>query len=180
MRAGLFALGLCCVAAAALADPGVAVPDGYRMDEYRAAVPDTVPGGVVLHVADLQAAIARGGIVLIDVLPAPRQPPGMRPGTLWLPPHHPSLPGALWWPEVGRGAITAAAEARFRERLQEVTAGDAGRLVVFYCLPDCWMSWNAARRAAAAGVRAAWFPEGVDGWRSAGLPLQDVRPEAFE
>lgn len=168
------------MAGAALADPGVAVPDGYRMDEYRAPTPDAVPGGVVLHVAALQAAIARGDVVLIDVLPAPRQPPDMRPGTPWLPPRHPSLPGSLWWPEIGRGAIPASAEARLRQRLTEATAGDSSRLVVFYCLPDCWMSWNAARRAALMGFRAGWFPEGVSGWRDAGLPVQDVQPEAFE
>ena len=164
----------------ALADPQIAVPDGYRMDDYRAPVPDTVPGATVLHVPELQAAIARGEVVLIDVLPAPRQPAGMKAGTPWLPPRHLSLPDALWWPEVGRGALTAGAAARLRQRLEEVSGDAPGRLLVFFCLPDCWMSWNAARRAASMGARAGWFPEGVDGWRDAGLPLAEVQPEEFE
>lgn len=167
-------------AATASADPGVAVPENYRMDDYRAAVPDTVPGATVLHTAELQAAVAGGSVVLIDVVPAPRKPPGMQPGVPWLPPRHHSLPGALWWPEIGRGAISPSVEARLKQRLGEVTIGHPRRLVVFYCLPDCWMSWNAARRVAAMGFHAGWYPEGVDGWRDAGLPLQDVRPERIE
>ena len=50
---------------------------------------------------------------------------------------------------------------------------------MFYCLERCWMSWNAAKRAVAAGYAAvAWYPEGTDGWQDAGLPLIEARPEA--
>jgi PQQ-dependent catabolism-associated CXXCW motif protein len=89
---------------------------------------------------------------------------------------HRSLPGSLWWPDVGRGALPPWVEARFRQRLQEV-AGTPPRVVVFFCLPDCWMSWNAAKRAAAAGFQVAWFPDGADAWEAAGLPLEAVEPE---
>ncbi len=157
------------------ADPGVPVPDGYRQDDYRAPVPDSVPGGEVLHLPAMRELVARGGAVLVDVLPAPRRPDAIRPGSPWLPQPHRTLPDALWWPEVGRGALPPDMEARFAERLRAVTDGDPARLVVFFCLNDCWMSWNAARRAAALGVRAGWFPEGVDGWDAAGLPTVAVR-----
>lgn len=167
-------------AAPAYADPNVPVPDGYRLDEYRAPVPDTVPGAAVLHLPAMQERVARGDAVMIDVLPAPRRPPGMRPGTPWLPTRHPSLPGTLWWPEIGRGALPEQVQARLRQRLRDVTRGDPDRLVVFFCLADCWMSWNAARRAGSMGVHAAWFPEGVDGWQALGLPTQDTVPEEFE
>jgi rhodanese-related sulfurtransferase len=30
------------------------------------------------------------------------------------------------------------------------------------------------------GFHAAWFPDGVDGWKAAGLPTQDTLPEEFE
>ncbi|MEA1648849.1 hypothetical protein UAJ10_07440 [Nitrospirillum sp. BR 11164] len=34
------------------------------------------------------------------------------------------------------------------------------------------MSWNATKRAAGYGyTNVAWYPDGVDGWRAAGLPL---------
>ena len=159
----------------AYADPNVPVPDGYRQDDYRAPVPDSVPGAEVLHLPEMRDLLARGGAVLVDVLPAPRRPDAMRPGTPWLPQPHRTLPGALWWPEVGRGALPPSMEARFAKQLRDATAGDPRRLVVFFCLNDCWMSWNAARRAAASGVRAGWFPEGVDGWQAAGLPTEVVQ-----
>lgn len=168
------------VAGPAHADPGVAIPDGFRMDDYRAPVPDTVPGAIVLDTAALQALIAANGAILIDVLPAPRRPDSMRPGIPWLPARHESLPGSLWWPEVGRGALPPTTMARLQQRLIEVTAEHAGRIVVFFCLPDCWMSWNAARRAAAMGFRAGWYPDGIDGWRVAGLPLASIQPEVLE
>ena len=172
------AIGLGAVPAGA--DPNVAVPEAFRMDEYRAPVPDTVPGAEVLHIPAMQQRVARRDAVLIDVLPAPRRPTSMRHGTPWLPTRHPSLPGSLWWPEIGRGAIPEDMAARLRQRLHDLTQDDSARIVVFFCLADCWMSWNAARRAGEMGFHAAWFPEGVDGWQHAGLPTQDTLPEEFE
>ncbi len=162
-------------AVSAHADPGVPVPDGYRQDDYRAPVPDSVPGGEVLHLQAMRELLARGGAVLVDVLPAPRRPEAMRPGSPWMPQPHRTLPGALWWPEVGRGTLPSDAKAHFAGLLRAATDGDPARLVVFFCLNNCWMSWNAARRAAVLGVRAGWFPEGVDGWEAAGLPTQAVQ-----
>lgn len=153
-------------------------PEGYRTDNYRAPVPATVRGAAVVHVPEMRELLARHGAVFIDVLPAPRRPESMRPGMPWMPPPHRTLPGSLWWPEVGRGALPAEVEARFHRRLAEV-AGDPPRLLVFFCLSECWMSWNAAKRAAALGFPAAWFPEGADGWEAAGLPLETVKPEPF-
>lgn len=166
--------------APAYADPAIAIPDTYRMDDYRAPVPDTVPGAKVLHLSAMREILVRRDAVLIDVLPAPRRPMSMRPGAPWLPiPHH-SLPDSLWWPDIGRGAIPDIMAKRMRHRLDELTQTDPARLVVFFCLADCWMSWNAARRAGEMGFHAAWFPEGVDGWQAAGLPTQDIFPEEFE
>jgi len=168
--------------AAALAGPALAAPpepDGYRMDDYRAPVPATLQGALVLHVDAMRELVRRREAVLIDVLPAPRRPAAMREGVPWLPAPHRSLPGALWWPDIGRGALPPEVEARFRERLQRAV-GSPPRLAVFFCLSECWMSWNAAKRAVAFGLRVAWFPEGADGWEAAGLPLEVVQPEWLE
>ena len=178
LAAALLVAGL--ITSPAYADPDVPVPNGYRLDDYRAPVPDTVPGAEVLHIPAMQQHVAQGDAALIDVLPAPRRPANMRPGTPWLPARHASLPGGRWWPEIGRGELPETVKAQMRKRLQEVTQNDPARLVVFYCLADCWMSWNAARRAGEMGFKAAWFPEGVDGWKEFGLPTQDVFPEEFE
>lgn len=180
MRLAAASLAVGLVAVPAYADPEVPVPPAYRLDDYRAPVPDTVPGAEVLHIPAMQQRVAQRDAVLIDVLPAPRRPAGMRPGTPWLPARHPSLPSSVWWPEIGRGELPETVKVRLRQRLRDVTQDDPARLVVFYCLADCWMSWNAARRAGEMGFHAAWFPEGVDGWRAAGLPTQDILPEEFE
>ncbi|MDE1149946.1 MAG: PQQ-dependent catabolism-associated CXXCW motif protein [Azospirillaceae bacterium] len=166
------------------ADPGsntVPEPPGYRLDDYRAPVPATVAGGRVLHTSELRALLdsqADGPVgekthaILIDVLPVPRRPAGMSPGTPWMPLSHTDLPGSVWLPEVGRGALAPAIESWFRQQLSELTTGDKGRTLIFYCQPECWMSWNAAKRAAGYGyTNIIWYPDGVEGWRAAGLPL---------
>jgi PQQ-dependent catabolism-associated CXXCW motif protein len=49
--------------------------------------------------------------------------------------------------------------------------------MVFYCKPDCWMSWNAARRALSLGyTRVDWYPDGAAGWKQAGYPLERREP----
>ena len=176
MKRGLLTLLLC--AGPALADPTVSIPDGYRTEHYRAPVPDSVPGATVLDTDAVRSLIDAGQAVLIDVLPAPRRPDGMRSEMPWLPARHRTVPGSLWWPEVGRGALAPDLEQRFRARLAQVAT--PGRVVVFLCLSDCWMSWNAARRAASYGVQAGWYPDGADGWARAGLPLQEVRPDSLD
>ena len=171
-------LALLVLAAPAWAAPEVSQPDGYRMDDYNAPVPDAVPGGQVITTPALQALVAAHEAVLVDVLPAPRRPPDMRPGVPWLPQPRRDIPGSLWLPEVGRGAIPPDLEAWMQRTLERVTGGDHGRALVFYCRPDCWMSWNAAKRASALGWRRVlWYPDGAEGWANAGLPLVVVEPE---
>ena len=59
-----------------------------------------------------------------------------------------------------------------------LSGGDRARRLVFYCQAECWMSWNAAKRALGLGYRnVVWYPEGTDGWQAAGLPLQMAEPQ---
>jgi len=170
----------CAPACGILLGAAVPEPKAYRLDDYRAPVPDTVRGASVLHAAALHDLVRREMAILIDVLPAPRRPANMRPGTPWMPVVHRDIPGSLWWPEVGRGELPPELEQRFRHRLLELVAARPGRIVVFYCLRDCWMSWNATRRAASYGIRAAWFPDGIEGWADAGHALQEQKPDLVE
>ncbi|ASG25381.1 PQQ-dependent catabolism-associated CXXCW motif protein [Nitrospirillum viridazoti] len=162
------------IAAPAQTAPAVPEPPGYRLDDYRAPVPATVAGGRVLTTATLQELLAREGsrVVLVDVLPSPRRPAGMTPGSPWMPLPHDDLPGSVWLPDVGRGALNPTLENWFQQQLATLSGGDKNRPLVFYCLPECWMSWNATKRAAGYGyTNVAWYPDGVDGWRAARLPL---------
>jgi PQQ-dependent catabolism-associated CXXCW motif protein len=68
-------------------------------------------------------------------------------------------------------------EGYFREGLATATGRDQARMLVFYCLRDCWMGWNAAKRAISMGYRrVAWYPDGTDGWEEAKLPLERRDP----
>jgi PQQ-dependent catabolism-associated CXXCW motif protein len=179
LRLGLVAIIVCLGLSLPAGAAWIEEPEGYRLDDYRAPVPDTLKGGTVVDTAKLQALIAKAHPVLIDVLPAPRKPPAMQPGAVWMPEPRRDIPGSLWLPDVGRGALSPALEAWFRARLSRATDGDPAKPVVFYCLDQCWMSWNAAKRAISFGYRAVyWFPEGTDGWEGAGLPLAEIKPEA--
>jgi quinoprotein dehydrogenase-associated probable ABC transporter substrate-binding protein/PQQ-dependent catabolism-associated CXXCW motif protein len=153
-------------------------PAGYRMADYRAPVPATLAGARVVSTAELQALLAgERAPVLIDVLPQPREPQGRPAGSVWRLPPRDNLPGSVWLPNVGFGELSAEFEGYFRDNLARLTAQHPARPLAFYCQADCWMSWNAARRALAYGYDdVIWYPEGTDGWRAAGLPLQPAAP----
>ncbi len=152
-------------------------PDGYRIDGFRDPVPDSVPGGMALSTPQLQTLLRDQEPLLIDVLPAPVKPKDRPVNLLWLPPDHFNIPGSHWLPNVGFGVLSDELDAYFKENLERLTAGDRERKIVIYCLADCWMSWNAARRAAGEyGYSAVhWYADGVTGWEAAGLPLEKSR-----
>ena len=170
-RACLFFLLAGAVQARANSD--VPMPDGFRLDDYNAPVPAAVPGGKTVHTAELAALVRDSpGVVLVDVLPASRRPPAMQPGTPWMPEPHRDLPGSVWLPDAGRGALPPETEAWFERALQRATGGDQGRALVFYCRANCWMSWNAAKRAVQHGWRNVyWYPDGPEAWEAAGNQL---------
>lgn len=166
------------IVAPVLAAAGVPEPDGFRMDNYNAPVPETLAGAQAVDAQALSAAMANGAAV-IDVMPAARRPPTLPADRPWLPPARMAVPGSLWWPEVGRGAIGPALDAWFRARLAAITGGRMDKPVAFYCKAECWMSWNAAKRAVGYGYKKVlWFPGGAEAWAAAGYALHAGTPEA--
>jgi PQQ-dependent catabolism-associated CXXCW motif protein len=166
------------VAATAAADE-VPEPAGYRLDEYRAPVPRSVPGGRTIDTAEARALWEEGRAVWVDVLPAPRRPEGQRPDAVWKPVPRRDIPGSLWLPDVGRGEVSPERDGWFRDSLAAATRGDRTAPVVFYCLADCWMSWNATKRAASYGYTTLyWYRDGTDGWEEAKLPTAVAEPAA--
>jgi PQQ-dependent catabolism-associated CXXCW motif protein len=130
-----------------------------------------------LRISSCRELWKNGTAVWIDVLPAPRRPLNLPAPALWMPLAHRDIPGSLWLPDAGRGALSPELEAYFREQLAAATKSRRERPVVFYCLADCWMSWNAAKRAASWGYTAVhWYPEGTDGWEAARFPMGEVEP----
>ena len=152
-------------------------PAGYRMNTYRAPVPATLAGGTVVSTDQARALVEAGEVVLIDVLPRPPKPQNLKPGTIWRPRPRNNIPGSAWLANTGFGALAEPIERFFRDNLARLTQGDKAQTMLFYCQANCWMSWNAAKRAISYGYsRVYWYPEGTDGWTKAGLPTETSEP----
>jgi PQQ-dependent catabolism-associated CXXCW motif protein len=166
-----------CLPWLALAAPAVQEPQGYWMGAIHGPVATSLSGGAVIHAHKLAALLKAGDVMVVDVSDAPRRPDNLASGALWLPLPHPVIPGALWIPGAGIGAISPPVEQLFRERLVQGTGNDLAHRLVIYCHRNCWLSWNAAKRAISYGYRNVfWFPDGMEGWRAAGLPTATTEP----
>jgi PQQ-dependent catabolism-associated CXXCW motif protein len=162
----------------AMAAPVVPEPAGYWMGPAHGPVAATLSGGSVIHTRSLAALLKTGGVMIVDVSDAPRRPANLAAGAVWLPLPHPVIPGAQWIPGAGLGAISPSVETLFRERLALGTGRDFTHRLVIYCHQNCWLSWNAAKRALSYGYRRVyWFPDGMEGWRAAGLPTAVAEPQ---
>jgi PQQ-dependent catabolism-associated CXXCW motif protein len=163
---------------AARAQDQAAEPEGYRADRYRSPVPATLSGARVLTTEQAEAIWRAKSGAFIDVLPRPPKPKNLPEGTVWRDQPRQDIPGSIWLPDTGYGVLAPATEDYFKRGLMRASGSDRSRLLVFYCLADCWMSWNAAKRAISYGYTdVAWYPEGTDGWTFAGLPLVGAQPE---
>lgn len=175
-RAALLGAACLLIGAPARAAP-VPEPPGYRMGNYESPVPATLHGARVLSTAAARAVWQAHAAIFIDVLPMPPRPKGLPPGTLWIAKKRRDIPGSIWLPDVGYGALAAPMQVYLADNLARASGGRHDRLLVFYCHASCWQSWNAAKRALALGyTRVAWYPDGTNGWDAAGLPLRPATP----
>ena len=179
-RAALVGVAFLCTGLATAAENGASPsePEGYRLEEYRAPTPATLRGAKVLKTAEAEGVWRNQSAAFIDVLPQAPRPPNLPAGTLWRDKPRPDIPGSIWLPDTGYGELASIMLDYFSNGLQKATNGDRSHPLVFYCLADCWMSWNAAKRALSLGYSdVAWYREGTDGWSAAGLPLREATPE---
>jgi PQQ-dependent catabolism-associated CXXCW motif protein len=178
----LIARGLLVLAAFLLSAPQSAAapppePPDYRLGDYNAPTPLTVAGRPGIDTAEARRLWQAHAAIFVDVIAAPRRPGSLPPGSVWLPVPHLDIPGSIWLPDSGRGALSPALEAWFRASLARLTGGRNDAPLVFYCRADCWLSWNATKRAIEWGYGGAgWYRDGSDGWRAAGLPLAETQP----
>ena len=173
MRAAL-AISLL-IGGAALAAPPE--PEGFRGEPYKAPVPATLSGAQAVDTAQALMLHDKGAI-FIDVYPRTSRPENLPAGTVWRDPVHMTIPGAIWLYDTGYEHLAPPEGARLAQGLDRATASDKSREVVFFCRADCWMSWNAAKRALALGYSAViWFPDGTDGWEAEGRDLVPARPD---
>ena len=154
---------------------------GFRSHRYRAPLPDTVPGGKVVRADEIRAIIDQYNPALIDVLAVTLRPEAIDFGISWLPDSpRLNIPGSVWLPNVGRADLEPYMLRFFSDHLVELTDGKLDNPILFYCIADCWMSWNASKRAAEWGYsNVYWFPEGTDGWEASGGELVETEPESI-
>lgn len=152
--------------------------EGYRTDNYRAPVPATLAGARVLTTEEAETIWRASSGIFIDVMPRPPKPKNLPAGTVWRDAPRRNIPGSIWLPDTGYGTLPPAMDDYLQRGLARASRGDKAALLVIYCLADCWMSWNAAKRALTYGyANIAWFPDGTDGWEAAKLPTEDAKPE---
>ncbi|MFK7751814.1 MAG: PQQ-dependent catabolism-associated CXXCW motif protein [Sedimentitalea sp.] len=152
-------------------------PADYRIDHYRGPVPGALSGGTVIGPEEAFDLWKSGTAGFVDVLPQAPKPANLPKGTIWRDKPRNSIPGAIWLPNVGYGAIADVTADYFRAGLKAATNGDTAHPLVVFCLEDCWMSWNAGKRAIEWGYsNVFWLPEGTDGWQLWDYPLERVAP----
>ena len=111
------------------------------------------------------------------MLPHAPRPANLPPGTIWRDKARLDIPGSIWLPDTGYGELAAVTQDYLRTNIERATGGDRTRLVVVYCLRNCWMSWNAAKRILSMGyLNVAWYPDGTDGWTEMQLPVAEAQP----
>lgn len=140
-------------------DWGIAPTSRLRPPPHHGPTPLQIPGAQVVQTRQLQAMLA-GPMkpLLIDVLSEQG---------------HVTLAGALWLSGAGLGTnFMDPVQSVLTELLGKLTLGDKTRPVVFFCASArCWLSYNAALRAVAAGYSSVyWYRGGIEAWEAAGLP----------
>lgn len=154
----------------------VAEPEGYRMDEYNAPTPATLEGATVVGTEEAYS-LHQEGVPFIDAMPRAPRPKGLPADALWHPKPRHHIPGSIWLVDTGYGDLAPVMEDYLLRGLEKV-ADDKQSPILFYCKRDCWMSYNAAKRALAAGyTEVYWYPDGTDGWAEAGHELVLGEPE---
>ena len=158
--------------------PGhVQEPQGLYQGALHGYTPNTVAGGRIIRTAALAALIETKHPVLLDVAEKDRKPPAMGKDMLWLP-NHRSIPGAVFLEGGGRGTGDATYADAFKARVATLAGGDRATAIVVFCHPDCWGSYNAAKRLAGLGyTQVFWYRDGVEGWQD-GHDTAVVKPDA--
>lgn len=176
LRPALAALSLSLLLGVAQAEIPLFSAEGYRIGLYRSPTPNQLQGAAIIDTAALQTLLTQTPRpVLIDVYR--RQ---WLQGRFIEDQPHENLPGSHWLANTGDGDLTPDWQDYFARNLNRLTAGDLAQPLVFYCRSDCWLSWNAVKRAAAMGYKTLyWYRDGLDAWQAANLPVAPAQPEPF-
>jgi PQQ-dependent catabolism-associated CXXCW motif protein len=147
-------------------DWGVAPIENAKRENLHSPTPTSIPGGKTILASELHDWLQSADKpILIDVLGGDIS--GRR-----------GLPGALYMESaIGAGRIGIEMRDRFRAALDKLTGGDKSKPLVFYCLnSQCWLSYNASRRAIVAGyTNVYWYRGGIEAWKELRYPGEQAR-----
>lgn len=150
---------------------------GYRISRQRAPTPEDIPGGAKVIDAKQARDFIENGAIALDVFGALKSRYDELDGKWLVREARMTLPGAIWLPETGRGALTPEIQSYLEENLSKATGGNKAQAIIVFCVADCWMSWNAGQRITALGYRNVfWFRNGTDGWSDHGFRLEPAWP----
>jgi PQQ-dependent catabolism-associated CXXCW motif protein len=139
-------------------DMGVRATPALHAGPFHGPTPNSLPGGQVITTKGLLPLLQQGLPVLVfDVLGGAQALPNAVP--------------AAWAAQPG--SFDDGTQAQMDRMLRHLTRGNTATPLVFYCGgPQCWMSYNAALRAAQLGYRnVLWYRGGLEAWQRAGLEL---------
>ncbi len=173
----LFSLAIALILFNSVTLADVKQPEGYRMEFYDSEVPAALDGASTITAVGTKRLQESYGAVVIDVIPQHRRPSELPENQIWIPVEHEGVPGAIWLPDTGYGALSDITEEYFNHHLEAATNGKKDHAIVFYCRSDCWMSWNAAKRALTYGyTNVYWFNGGTDDWILEGFEFEVLKP----
>ena len=89
------------------------------MEEYRAPTPATLKGARVLTTDEARDIWQKGAAAFVDVLPQAPRPANLGPDVVWRDKPRFDIPGSLWLPDTGYGALAPIMESVFSRRPSE-------------------------------------------------------------
>ena len=150
--------------------------DGYRLFRYRSPTPLRSEYAETLNTQQLFTFLrSRNPPYLLDVQPVPWNRVFIDKEDRY------HIPGSMWLPNVGLGELEEEWKEYFRSNLEKLTQSDKNAALVIYCRADCWMSWNALKRASGWGyTQLYWYRNGTDGWAEHELEMVKAIPVPFK
>jgi len=167
-------------AACASDDHRDVIEEPYRGLPYHAPTTLIPPVGVTkVSATQLEKLLSSGDKpILIDVYGAIFREESLDFDGAWLVSSpRKNIPGSVWLPNVGKQELKIVVQEYFKNNLIGLTDDNKSKLLIIYCIEDCWMAWNAAKRAHEWGyTNVMWFREGIDGWKDINGLLEDSQP----
>ena len=153
--------------------PGAA---GYRMQDYRGPTPTTLAGARVVTTGEAEE-LWKAGAAFVDVLPHAPRPANLPPGTIWHEKPRMDIPGSIWLPDTGYGALAAVDRGIICARALERVTKAIRREAACYLLSEELLDVLERRQARAHdGLHEGRLVPGRHRWlASGGLPLQESR-----